>query len=93
MVQVNNNNMRVSTFRTHRGRGLRQPQCGPFRLSLSVWDLDALLELNRRRVNNPTLRVSTNQIVGVVEITQEGNPDLRDRTGREGFINRPASGT
>ncbi|MGQ4809363.1 hypothetical protein NKDENANG_02779 [Candidatus Entotheonellaceae bacterium PAL068K] len=30
---------------------------------------DDWLELNQRRVNNPTMRVSTNQIVGIVEIT------------------------
>jgi signal transduction histidine kinase len=117
-------------FRTRRGRGLRQPACGPFRISLSVWDLDALgngetrlsrpmrallrrnsgvsiyrdsfrvapygnsgddwLELNQRRVNNPTMRISTNQIVALVEITQEANPDLRDRTSREGLIDTPA---
>lgn len=117
-------------FRTHRGRGIRRPTCGPFSISLSVWDLDVLglsgvrltrplrallrrtsgisiyrdsfrvapygdrgddwLELNQRRVNNPTLRVSTNQIVGVVELTQEANPDLRDRTSREGLIETPA---
>jgi signal transduction histidine kinase len=115
-------------FRTHRGRGLRRPTCGPFDISLSVWDLDVLglarlsrplraqlrqssgvsiyrdgfrvapygdrgddwLELNQRRVNNPTMRVSTNQIVGIVEITQETNPELRDRTSREGLIDKPA---
>jgi signal transduction histidine kinase len=117
-------------FRTRRGRGLRSPTCGPFSISLSAWDLDALgtggvrmtrplraalkrangvsiyrdgfrvapygdpgddwLELNRRRVNNPTLRVSTNQVVGVVEITQEANADLRDRTSREGLIDHEA---
>jgi signal transduction histidine kinase len=110
-------------------RGLRTPQCGPFRLSLSVWDLDALgvngqrltrpvrallrrmsgvsvyrdgfrvapyggpgddwLELNQRRVNNPTMRISTNQIVGVIAITQEDNPLLRDRTSREGLVDTP----
>lgn len=109
----------------------RRPQCGPFDLTLRVWDLDALaipgapvldrttraalrrsngvslyrdgfrvlpygepgndwLELNQRRVNNPTLRVSNNQVVGIVEITDEGNPDLRDRTSREGLVDTPA---
>ncbi len=51
---------------------------------------DDWLELNQRRVNNPTLRVSNNQIVGVVEITQHANPDLRDRTSREGLVETPA---
>jgi len=119
-------------FRSRKSRGLRLPVCGPFSISLSVWDLDALgvgsvrmtrplraalkrangvriyrdgfrvapygdpdddwLELNRRRVNNPTLRVSTNQIVGLLEITQEANADLRDRTSREGLIEHEAVG-
>lgn len=30
--------------------------------------------------------VSNDQTVGVVEITQEGNPDLRDKTSREGLV-------
>lgn len=51
---------------------------------------DDWLELNQRRVNNPTMRVSTNQVVGVVEISQEHNPDLRDRTSREGLIDTSA---
>jgi signal transduction histidine kinase len=109
----------------------RRPECGPFAITLRVWDLDALavpgaptldrstraslrrsngaslyrdgfrvlpygesgndwLELNQRRVNNPTLRVSNNQIVGFVEITDEANPGLRDRTSREGLVDTPA---
>ena len=111
------------------GGSWRTPACGPFSLSLHVWDLDAggatlstlgrhtraqlrvasgvsiyrdgfrvmpygergddWLELNQRRVNNPTMRVSNNQIVGVVEITQQENPDLRDRTSREGLVETP----
>lgn len=51
---------------------------------------DDWLELNQRRVNNPTLRVSNNQIIGFVEITQKDNPDLRDRTSREGLLDTPA---
>lgn len=50
---------------------------------------DDWLELNQRRVNNPTLRLSNNQIIGIVEITQRDNPDLRDRTSREGMIDNP----
>src|SRR5262249_15595686 len=37
-----------------------------------------------------TLRVSTNQIIATIEITQEANPGLRDRTSREGLIDTPA---
>jgi len=51
---------------------------------------DDWLELNQRRVNNPTLRISNNQIIGFVEITHEDNPDLRDRTSREGLIDTQA---
>ncbi len=109
---------------------MRQPVCGPFTISLKVWDLelqagkgsgvdrtlrdaiksssgvsiyrdgfrvwpygekdDDWLELNQRRVNNPTLRVSNNQIIGFVEITHVDNPELRDRTSREGLIDTPA---
>jgi signal transduction histidine kinase len=108
----------------------REPLCGPFRISLNVWDLDLLpgkgagidrtlreaiksfcgvsvyrdgfrvwpygekdddwLELNQRRVNNPTLRISNNQIIGFIEITHEDNPDLKDRTSREGLIDTAA---
>lgn len=48
------------------------------------------LRLNYRRVNNPGLRLSTNQIAGYVYITNEGNPELRDQSNREGLINGPA---
>lgn len=109
---------------------LRQPCCGPFDISLNLWDLEPLtgrglgvdrsvrdavklssgvsiyrdgfrvwpygekdddwLELNQRRVNNPTLRVSNNQVIGFVEITQAENPELRDRTSREGLLDTAA---
>src|SRR5262249_3903755 len=49
-----------------------------YRDGFRVWPYgtpgDDWLELNQRRVNNPTMRVSTNQIVGIVEINQEHNP-------------------
>lgn len=109
---------------------LRLPCCGPFSVSLNVWDLELSsgkglgtervpreaiksfsgvsiyrdgfriwpygekdedwLELNQRRVNNPTLRISNNQIIGFVEITHLDNPDLLDRTSREGLLDTPA---
>jgi hypothetical protein len=47
---------------------------------------DDWLDLNQRRVNNPTLNLSKNQIIGFVEITQEENPKLQDKTNREGLI-------
>lgn len=51
---------------------------------------DDWLGLNQHRVNNPTMRVSTNQLIGAIEISQEGNPALRDRTSREGLLDSPA---
>lgn len=51
---------------------------------------DDWLELNQRRVNNPTLRLSNNQIIGIIDVTQQDNPDLRDRTSREGMIDNQA---
>lgn len=110
--------------------GLRVPECGPFAVSLSVWDVDALgdgparvsrphrallkrmngvslyrdgfrvapygerdndwLELGQRRGQDPSRRIAPNQIIGTVEITQEGNSQLRDLTNREGLIDTPA---
>lgn len=65
-----------------------------YRDGFRVWPYggpgDDWLELNQRRVNNPSLRVSTNQIIGIVEIKQTANPELRDRTSREGLIDTPA---
>lgn len=51
---------------------------------------DDWLELDSRRVNNPTLRFSNNQIIGAVHITRLDNPELRDKTNREGFIENVA---
>lgn len=48
------------------------------------------LRLDLRRVQNPTLRLSNNQIVGYVLISADSNPDLRDQSNREGLIESPA---
>lgn len=115
------------------GVGGRAPACGPFSLSLRVWDRDrdALAEiapdtsfldfrqtldqsagvsvyrdgfrvlpygemgddwlaLDRRRINDPTKRLSNNQVVGALNITRDGNPDLIDQTNREGLVEGPA---
>lgn len=65
-----------------------------YRDGFRVWPYgepdDDWLELNQRRVNNPTLRVSNNQVIGSVEITHRDNQELRDRTSREGLIDNPA---
>ncbi|MEU3842107.1 hypothetical protein AB0E88_19000 [Streptomyces sp. NPDC028635] len=39
-----------------------------------------------RRVNNPTMRFSNNQVAGFVYISADGDPGLRDRSHRGGFI-------
>ncbi len=47
---------------------------------------DDWLRLDLRRVQNPTLRLSNNQIVGYVLISGDANPDLRDQSNREGLV-------
>jgi len=44
------------------------------------------LDLNKRRVNNPPKCLSNNQIIGIVEVSYDTNPSLRDKTDREGLI-------
>jgi signal transduction histidine kinase len=46
---------------------------------------DDWLRLDLRRVQNPTLRLSNNQIYGVVHISADANPKLRDQSNREGL--------
>jgi signal transduction histidine kinase len=48
------------------------------------------LRLDPRRVQNPTMRLSNNQIVGAVFISAEENKGLRDQTNREGIVSSPA---
>ena len=48
------------------------------------------LRLDIRRVQNPTLRLSNNQIVGYVLISADENPELRDQSNREGLIENQA---
>ena len=38
-----------------------------------------------RRVQNPTLRLSNNQVYGTVSISANGNPDLADQSNRQGL--------
>lgn len=47
------------------------------------------LRLDMRRVQNPTMRVSNNQIVGAVFITASGNPAIDDQSNREGIVGAP----
>lgn len=51
---------------------------------------DDWLRLDLRRVNNPTLRLSNNQIIGFVSINREANPALVDQSNREGLVDGPA---
>jgi signal transduction histidine kinase len=61
-----------------------------YRDGFRVWPYgephDDWLRLDQRRVNNPVVRLSNNQVVGFVEISRDGNPDLVDQTNREGLI-------
>jgi signal transduction histidine kinase len=65
-----------------------------YRDGFRVWPYgephDDWLRLDQRRVNNPVVRLSNNQVVGFVEISRDGNPELRDQTNREGLIRNPA---
>ncbi len=47
---------------------------------------DDWLRLDLRRVQNPTMRLSNNQIVGYLSIGRDTNPDLSDQTNREGLV-------
>lgn len=48
------------------------------------------LKLDIRRVQNPTLRLSNNQITGYVKIGADENPLLKDQSNREGLDNNAA---
>jgi signal transduction histidine kinase len=65
-----------------------------YRDSFRVWPYgephDDWLRLDLRRVNNPVVCLSNNQVVGFVEVSQRDNPDLRDQTNREGLIHNQA---
>src|SRR5262249_4988507 len=65
-----------------------------YRDGFRVWPYgephDDWLRLDQRRVNNPVVRFSNNQLVGFVEISRDGNPDLVDQTNREGLIHNQA---
>lgn len=50
------------------------------------------LRLNARRVNNPTMRLSDNQVVGYISISLDNNPELKDQSNREGIVESKAFG-
>lgn len=43
------------------------------------------LELNQKRINNPTVKLSTNQIVGFISIDSEDKSNLIEKSAREGL--------
>lgn len=47
---------------------------------------DDWLRLDQRRVNNPVVRLSNNQLCGFIEISRDGNPELSDQTNRGGLM-------
>jgi signal transduction histidine kinase len=47
---------------------------------------DDWLRLDQRRVNNPVVCLSNNQVCGFIEVTTDRNPYLRDQTNRGGLI-------
>lgn len=51
---------------------------------------DDWLRLDIRRVNNPTLRLSNNQIVGYISVGLDSNPNLKDQSNREGIVQSQA---
>lgn len=46
---------------------------------------DDWLRLDLRRVQNPTTRLSNNQIYGIIKISADANPLLKDQSNREGL--------
>jgi signal transduction histidine kinase len=51
---------------------------------------DDWLRLDQRRVNNPVEHLSNNQVIGFIDISRDGNPELMDQTNREGLMNNRA---
>ncbi|MFC6691463.1 ATP-binding protein [Pseudomonas lini] len=43
------------------------------------------LELSRRRIDNPSMRIGSNQIAGFITISDERNSNLIERSSREGL--------
>jgi len=65
-----------------------------YRDGFRVWPYgephDDWLGLDQRRVNNPVVRLSNNQVIGFVEIARDANALLLDQTNREGLIHNTA---
>lgn len=52
---------------------------------------DDWLGLDIRRVNSPSKRISSNIVVGAVELRLEESTELREKTNREGFVENDAA--
>jgi len=65
-----------------------------FRDGLRVYDYgepeNDWLDLNLRRVNQPTKRLSKNILLGAVYLNRAESDDLKEKTNREGFIDNEA---
>lgn len=48
------------------------------------------LRLDLRRVQNPTLRMSNNQIIGYIGLNLDNNPEFTDQSNREGIVESTA---
>ncbi len=48
------------------------------------------LSLDTRSRQKPTMRLANNQIVSAIRVSRDGNPDLLDRTTREGLVHNLA---
>jgi signal transduction histidine kinase len=48
------------------------------------------LELDNRSRQNPTMRLANNQVIAAIRISRGENPELRDRTTREGLVHNNA---
>ncbi len=46
--------------------------------------------LDLRRVNNPTMRISNNQIIGFISLELDKNPEFKDQSNREGLVESEA---
>jgi len=51
---------------------------------------DDWLLLDQERIQDPSGRISNNQVVGLIQVLQEKNLQLRDKTSREGLIENDA---
>ena len=47
------------------------------------------LQLDNRSRQNPSMRLANNQLITAIRISRRDNPDLRDRSNREGMVVNP----